>query len=161
MDRTRLMEVLNNSTCLISKGEITQRKVAGIPVLLWGLLLSETDSEWEKFQQVDCHFIKVGVNEQQAKKDRQAFLEILESYPDAQRLAEGPSYKHVANIVGDELTALRMFGLGQVLGLWEVLLPDQFDVPPDLVDQAVDLGLIVTTGYEKTRGTSTALSAVG
>jgi hypothetical protein len=147
MDRARLMEVLNNSTCLISKGDITQKKLPGISILLWSLLLSHQDPEASQFEQVDCHYITVGVNKRQAEQDRAVFLEFLESYPDPQKLSEGPSYKHVAEVVGDEMTALRVFGMGQALGLWEVLLPDQFDVPPELVDEAVDLGLIVTTGY--------------
>lgn len=147
MDRNRLMEVLNKSTCLISKGAQTKRKMPGIPILLWGLLLSATDPAATQFERVDCHFIEIGVNKRQAEQDRAEFIQLLESYPDAQKLFDGPSYKSVAHVVGDEMTALRVFGLGQVLGLWEVLLPSQFDVPPELADEAVDLGLIVMTGY--------------
>lgn len=160
MDKTRLMEVLNKSTCLISKGECTRRKMPGISILLWGLLLSATDPEATQLQQVDCHFITVGVNKYQAEQGRSEFIQFLESYPDAQKLFDGPSYKSVAGIVGDEMTALRVFALGQVLGLWEVLLPNQLDVPPELADEAVDLGLIVTTGYHSHR-LDLPLTAVG
>lgn len=160
MDRTRLMEMLNETTCLISKGTVTRNKLPGIPVLLWGLLLSEADPQAAKFTQVDCHFVQVGVNAQLAEKHREPFIQFLESYPDQQRLLDGPSYKSIASIVGDDMTALRIFGLGQVLGIWEVLLPDQFGVHPELVDEAADLGLVVTTGY-KSQQTHLPLTAVG
>jgi hypothetical protein len=150
MDKARLMEVLNDSTCLISKGERTQRKLPGIPVLLWGLLLSASDASAQDFNLVDCHFVTVAVNPVQAEAHRQGFIELLESFPDLKRLQDGPSYKHVASVVGDEVTALRVFGLGQTLGLWDVLLPDQFGVDQDSIDEAADLGLIVTTGYAGT-----------
>jgi hypothetical protein len=150
MDKVRLMEVLNDSTCLISKGERTQRKLPGISIMLWGLLLSASDPLIDKFQQVDCHFITVGVNPVQAEAHRKDFVELLEQFPDMKRMEDGPSYKHVASVVGDDMTALRIFGLGQTLGLWDVLLPAQFGVDPELVDEAADLGLIVTTGYQAT-----------
>jgi hypothetical protein len=147
VDKARLMEVLNDSTCLLTNGARTERKMPGIPILLWGLLLSPLDPSAQHFQQVDCHFITVGVNPAQAEAHRQDFIDLLEQFPDAQKLYDGPSYKYVASIVGDEMTALRIFGLGQTLGLWDVLLPDQFGVDPTLIDEVAELGLIVVTGY--------------
>jgi hypothetical protein len=147
MNKKRLMEVLNDSTCFISKGERTQRKLPGIPVLLWGLLLSATDPNIQRFNLVDCHFVTVAVNPEQAEAHRQDFIELLAEFPDYQKLGEGPSYKHVASVVGDDMTALRVFGLGQTLGLWDVLLPGQLGVDPELEDEAADLGAIVVTGY--------------
>jgi hypothetical protein len=148
VNKARLMEVLNNTTCLISNGVRTQRKMPGVPILLWGLLLTTVDADAKKLQQVDCHFITVGVNQEQAESHRQAFIDLLEEFPDVQKLSDGPSYKHIASVVGDEMTAFRIFGLGQTLGLWEVMLPSQFGVDPELVDEAAELGLITTTGYE-------------
>lgn len=161
MDRTRLMEVLNTTTCLISNGVRTQSKLPGIPILLWGLLLSPLDAEADRFEKIDCHFVTVGVNPQQAEAHRQDFLALLEQFPDAQRLYDGPSYKHVAGVVGDEMTALRVFGLGQALGLWKVILPVQVGIPPELADEAASLGLIVTTGYKSQFFERSLQSAVG
>lgn len=148
MNKARLMEVLNATTCLISKGAKTQLKMPGVPILLWGLLLSASDTETQKLQQIDCHFVTVGVNPQRAEQHRRDFMSILEEFPSAKKLYDGPSYKHVADVVGDEMTALRIFGLGQTLGLWEVVLPSQLGVDPELVDEAAELGMILTTGYE-------------
>lgn len=162
MDKARLMEVLNDSTCLISKGASTHRKMPGIPVLLWGLMLSLTDPSAAQLEQVDCQFVVVGVNRQQAELHRQEFIEFLESYPDPKRLSDGPTYKHLATIVGDDMTALRVFGLGQTLGLWDVVLPGQLGVDPELADEAADLGMIVTTGYQsKAFGAGLAAAAIG
>lgn len=155
MDKKRLMEVLNDSTCLISKGEKTKRKLPGIPLLLWGLLVSVGDTELSSLEQVDCQFIIVGVNRQQAERHREEFVEFLETYPEPVNLSEGPTYKHLARVVGDELTALRIFGLGRALGVWDVLLPEQLGVDSELADEAADLGLVVTTGY---RGRSSGLA---
>jgi hypothetical protein len=142
------MEVLNATTCLISNGTKTQLKLPGIPILLWGLLLSASDAEAEKLQQVDCYFVTVGVNPETAEQHRSDFMSLLAEFPSAKKLYDGPSYKYVASVVGDEMTALRIFGLGQTLGLWEVVLPSQLGVDPELVDEAAELGMIMTTGYE-------------
>lgn len=161
MDKTRLLEVLNDSTCLISKGERTRQRMPGIPTLLWGLMISETDPEVTELDRVDCQFVTVGVNRERAKHHRSSFLEFLESYPDPQRLSDGPTYKHLARFVGDDMTALRVFGLGQTLGIWDVLLPAQLGVDPELADEAADLGLVVSTGYQSRALRPAPLVAVG
>lgn len=158
MNKARLMEVLRNTTCLISKGARTQRRLPGIPVLLWGLMLHQQDPAAALLQKVDCEFIIVGVNQEQAEKHREEFIEFLESYPAPQHLEDGPSYKHLASVVGDDMTALRILGLGQTLGIWQVLLPDQFGVDPELREEAADLGLVVATGYKSQH---VPISAVG
>lgn len=161
MDKSRLLKVLNNSTCLISKGESTKRKMPGIPVLLWGLMISPTDPHVDQLEQIDCQFVVIGVNREQAELHRTEFIEFLESYPEPKKLEDGPTYKHLASIVGDDMTALRVFGLGQTLGLWNVLLPDQLGVDPEIADEAADLGLIVTTGYKSRQLEVLSLTAVG
>lgn len=148
MDMKRLMEALKDSTCLISKGESTRKRLSKIPSLLWGLITDQSDPDVEKLECIDCQFITVGVNRTQAEKHRNDFLKFLEEYPDPVRLADGPTYKHMASVVGDEMLALRVFGLGQTLGIWDVILPSQLGVDPVLVEEAADLGLIVTTGYQ-------------
>jgi len=161
VDKSRLLKVLNNSTCLISKGESTKRKMPGIPVLLWGLMISPTDPHVDQLEQIDCQFVVIGVNREQAELHRTEFIEFLESYPEPKKLEDGPTYKHLASIVGDDMTALRVFGLGQTLGLWNVLLPDQLGVDPEIADEAADLGLIVTTGYKSRQLEVLSLTAVG
>lgn len=154
MEKNRLMEVLKDSTCLISKGEKTQQRLPKIPLLLWGLMNFPSDPDVAKLDQIDCQFITIGVNRAQAEKHRATFVEFLETYPEPDKMSDGPTYKHLASIVGDDITALRIFGLGQTLGLWSVVLPGQLGVDdPELADEAADLGLIVTTGYQS-RGLS-------
>lgn len=161
MDKARLMVVLRDSTCLISKGDSTRRVLPGIPVLLWGLMLSAADPEVAQLDQVDCQLITVGVNREQAEKHRAEFIGFLESYPEPKRLADGPTYKHLASIVGDDMTALRVFGLGQTLGLWNVVLPNQLGVDPEIADDAAELGMVVTTGYQSQQLEAPKLVAVG
>lgn len=113
-----------------------------------------SDPGVEMLDQVDCQFIIIGVNPVQAERHRAEFIEFLESYPEPIKLSDGPTYKHLASVVGDDMTALRIFGLGQTLGVWDVVLPGQLGVDPDLADEAADLGLIVTTGYQSTAALS-------
>ena len=161
MKKNRLMELLNDSTCLISKGGATSRKLPGISLLLWGLMVPLEDPRTEALLKIDCQFITVGVNTEQAERHRAEFLEFLEEYPEPNKLADGPTYKHLAEIVGDEVTALRVFGLGQALGVWNVLLPTDLGIPEDLAEEAADLGLIVTTGYRSKHHGIAPMTAVG
>lgn len=161
MNKQRLMEVLNDSTCVISKGEPTQRKLPGISLLLWGLMVPANDSRIDALEKVDCQFLTIGVNKSQAEKHRAEFIAFLEEYPEPTKLADGPTYKHLSTIVGDDITALRIFGLGQALGIWDVLLPANLGVPQDLVEEAADLGLIVTTGYQSQHQSVAPMTAVG
>lgn len=161
MDKKRLMEALKDSTCVISKGEKTRQRMSGIHCLLWGLMTSPTDPGVQLLDKVDCQFITIGVNREQAEKHRADFIEFLETYPDPVRLSEGPTYKHIASIVGDDMTALRIFGLGQTLGIWDVVLPSQLGVDPELADEAADLGLIVVTGYSNHTISSDQKTAAG
>lgn len=148
MNKQSLMKVLNDSTCLISKGSSTQRKMPEISLLLWGLMVPAGDPRVEALDKVDCQFLTVGVNRVQAEKHRAEFMEFLESYPDPNKLSDGPTYKHLATVVGDDITALRIFGLGQTLGIWDVLLPSHLGFDTDYADEAADLGLITVTGYQ-------------
>jgi len=141
------MSVLNNSTILISKGEVTHARMPGIKAQLWGLLLSETDPAANQFERVDFHFIQVGVNAKRAEVDRREFTRLLDTYPYPAKLSSGPSYKHVGSVLGDDLAALRLFALGKTLGLWKIRMPMDFGVDTDLLDYAVDLGFIVCDGY--------------
>lgn len=147
MDKARLMGVLNETTYLISKGPVTRRSIGGMGVLLWGLLLSPSDPRVGTLQQVDCSFVCIGVDEEKATRVMDELISILDEYPNPRQLRDGPSYKHVAEVVGDDVTALRLFGLGQVLGLWSVLTPFDFDVEPVLVEEAAELGMVVISGY--------------
>lgn len=159
MEKNRLMEVLKDSTCLISKGAKTSSRLPKIPLLLWGLMNFQGDPGVDQLDQVDCQFLTIGVNKSQAEKHRATFIEFLETYPEPNKLSDGPTYKHLATIVGDDITALRVFGLGQVLGLWNVVLPGQLGVEDEeLADEAADLGLIVVTGYQ-TKNAGTLLHA--
>lgn len=147
MDKIQLMGVLNDTTYLISKGPQTHRRLAGMGALLWGTLLSPSDIRVRKLARVDCSFVDVGVIESKALAHMEDVVNLLEQYPEPEQLREGPSYKHVASVVGDDATALRLFGLGQVLGLWSVLIPEDFDVEPVLIEEAADLGMVVISGY--------------
>lgn len=147
MDKMRLMEVLNETTYLISKGARTRRKTQEIEGLLWGVVLSADDIRAHRLERVDCEFVEVGVDVEKANQYLDELVALLDTYPSPEQLLEGPSYKHVSDVVGDDVTALRLFGLGHVLGLWAVLTPTDFGVEPVLVEEAADLGMIVISRY--------------
>ena len=147
MNRSRLMRVLDGATYLISsKPGPRRRMLESRSSVLWGVLLGEDDLRVSNLHLVNCHVIKVGVDLAVAERVRGDLIDLLDRYPD-QGLKDGPTYKQVASIVGDDATALRLFGLGQALDIWSVLTPVDFGLPPALADEAAELGMVVISGY--------------
>ena len=146
MNKMQLLEVLNETTYLIIDGA-SKRRTHKLGSLLWGVALSPSDKRVAGLQRVDCSVALVGVNAKVAHTYLNDLVSILDEYPDPATLQDGPSYKQVAEVVGDEATALRLFGLGHVLDLWEVLTPVDFNVEPALREEAADIGMVVISGY--------------
>ena len=146
MNKTQLLEVLNETTYLIIDGP-GKRRIDKLESLLWGVALSPDDERVAALQRVDCSIVSVGVDVDRARTYLDDIVALLDEYPDPARLQDGPSYKQVAEIVGDDVTALRLFGLGRVLDLWAVLTPADFGIEPEMVEEAADLGMVVISGY--------------
>jgi hypothetical protein len=99
-------------------------------------------------QLVNLHFITVGVDRTKAKDRREELIQLLNEYPQPERLAGGPSYIEVGGVLGDQGTALRLFALGKVLGLWEVITPGKLGIEGPEGDQLAGMGLVMISGYK-------------
>lgn len=146
MNKMQLREILNETTYLITDGA-SRKRIHKLGSLLWGVAISPTDRRVPGLQQVNCAVAVVGVDAWKARVYLDDLVGVLDTYPEPAQLRDGPSYKQVASVVGDEATALRLFGLGHVLDLWEVLTPIDFGVEPALREEAADIGMVVISGY--------------
>lgn len=161
MDLDRLYKILGDATGEFRKGdvfegtpELVKQAVDGIDPekgLQGGGVLHiysmPHESEANGVELVDCHFIKVGVNKEAAERNRAAFIEVLSTYPNPDRLASGPSYIEVGGEVGSQDGALQMFALGKVLGLWDVITPAMFGIEGEQADQMAGAGYVMMSGY--------------
>lgn len=160
MDVTRLYKILAETTCQLRKGE----EITGTPELVeefknlkpgdelkgGGVLeifampsVSEAPVE---LVQVDLHFVSIGVDKAKAEQRRAEFVSILKSWPN-DALAGGPSYITVGGEIGDQGSALQMFALGQVLGLWTVITPKTVGIEGEDADRMAGMGFVMMSGF--------------
>lgn len=146
IDLGRLHKLLNNTTAILSKGQVTHDylEALDIPPDLQGLLPGV--AEWPGYV-VDCSFLSVGVNVPLAQAQVSTLTSILENFPESAKLDEGPSFHHLAQYVGGKLEALRLIALGDACGLWNTVTPQELGVAPNLRAKLAALGFICLSGY--------------
>ena len=149
MDLKRLHEILAETTVQLRKGEeVSSSEENGIKVVHVMAMVHESEAPRE-IEMVDLEFLMIGVDKEKAEARREEFISILESFPDPDTLAKGPSYIEVGGIIGDQGAAFQMFALGEVLGLWSVITPKTFGFEGQ---EAVDMagkGYIMISGFKK------------
>lgn len=96
-------------------------------------------------EQVDMHFIVVGVDKAKAEVYRQDIIDYAKVNIDHEM-----SYIELGGIIGDQGMALCFMALGQALGLWNVLTPKTFGFEGGLADQMAGMGYITITTMEMT-----------
>lgn len=98
---------------------------------------------------VDCHFVTVAVDPELAERARPELEAWLKSYPEPDRLKGGPSYIEIAALGGiEQETAFRIFALGQVLGLWQVLTPERLGITGVEADRLAGSGMVMISGWK-------------
>lgn len=102
----------------------------------------------EDLERVDVHFITVGVAKEKAETQKDRLVGILNSYPQPDRLAAGPSYIEIGGVIGSQDAALRLFALGEVLGLWEVITPERLGITGEDADRFAGMGLVMMSGFK-------------
>ena len=146
MDINKVNQILVNTTQLFRKGEpVVKSNNGGIRVVeIWAMPhQSEASADLE---QVDCHFMIIGVNKAKAEEVRDELVLLLYDYPGS-RLAEGLSFIEVGGMLGDQEMAFRLFALGKVLGFWEIITPEFLGVIGSDADELAGSGMIFTSGY--------------
>lgn len=162
MNTRRLYELLNEATVQLRKGE----ELEGTPALVEGIKAGKTLDELPggvvhvyampheaqarpEIVKVDLHFIVVGVDKAKAEEIKPELIAILNDYPSPERLAGGPSYIEVGAELGDQGTALQLFAVGQVLGLWSVITPATLGMDGPIADQMAGSGFVMMSGYAR------------
>lgn len=95
---------------------------------------------------VDMEFLCVGVDLVAAATHRAALIELLDEHADEFEI--GPSYIRTGALIGDQGMALRLFALGQALGLWKVITPHMLGLEGEEARRAAGAGYVMINGYE-------------
>ena len=149
MNIKRLFEILDEITTEYRVGpraikeehvECTVTSIYGYPHV------SQAD---EKLEQVDCHFIVVGVDREKAEQHRKEIISILKTYPQLDRLAGGPSYIEVGGVMGSQEGAFRLFAVGRVRKFWDVIIPESLGFTGAEADSLAGSGYVMISGFHE------------
>ena len=153
MDLDRLHEIIRETTSEFRKGAVVEKSVglspSGLEVTkteFWGM--PHVDDAPDDLVQVDVVFEVIGVAVDKARARRDELIAILDAYPSLDRLRGGPSYIEVGAEVGGQGAALRLFALGEVLGLWEVITPQKVGITVEATAREMaGVGFVMISGY--------------
>lgn len=159
MNCERLHEILAETTVQLRKGEVfegtpelVEQAARGDDELKGGGALEVYAMPHEKealphVEKVDVEFMTIGVDRERAEIRRQEFTNILDTYPEPDRLSAGPSYIEVGAQIGDQGAAFQLFALGKTLGLWDVITPAVMGITGDMARQMAGQGFVMISGY--------------
>jgi hypothetical protein len=109
--------------------------------------VSEVQKERPDLVIVDMIFIDVGVDKARAEAHRNEFVDILNSYPNMERLRGGPSYIELGGEFGDQGFALRIMAIGSVLGFWEIISGKSMGANDEESRTMAGIGFLMISGY--------------
>ncbi len=148
MNITRLHEILNDTTVQLRKGEEVEKRSANGIEVTEVYAMPHVDDALPEIEKVDLEFLVIGVNKAKAEAHKAELIEIMDTYPNPERLAGGPSYIEVGAEIGDQGAAFQLFALGKVLGLWGVITPASLGITGDQAVQMAGSGYIMMSGYK-------------
>ena len=96
---------------------------------------------------VDVHFATVSVEKDLALNARTRIIDHLKAWPSPGRLEQGPSYIEIGGVLGDQGQALRLMGLGEVIGIWKVMTPAHLGVEGTHADNMAGAGFVMISGF--------------
>jgi hypothetical protein len=117
-DIQRLNKIIAQTTACITKDakEMTENELGG-----------RTNQMLEAFSPFDVHFFIVQVLRDKADQSKQEIIKILQGNLESEyakfEYGAEVGYIHMGAVLGSQESALRLFGLGEYLGLWTVLHP--------------------------------------
>lgn len=148
-DMDKLYDILATCTVQLRKGdEIVKESTPGLDVTHVYAMPHESEAR-PHIEKVDLHFITIGVDKALAESRKAELIDILNAYPEPDRIAAGPSYIEVGGVIGDQGAAFQLFALGTVLGLWGVITPKMLGATGDQADQLAGSGYIMISGYRR------------
>lgn len=158
MDIDRLYKILNETTIQLRKGEVIHGDKplvdaikAGAEDLPGGVvtfdMMPAVAEAADGLIKVDLEFLVIGVHKAKAEQHRAELIALLNTYPNPDSLAGGPSYITVGAEIGDQGAAFQLFALGKVLKLWDIITPEVFGIEGKEADEAAGLGMVMITGF--------------
>lgn len=129
------------------KGEqITTRKV-GIVEVVEVFAMPHIDEAPGHLEQVDVHFMWIGVDKAKAEEFQAEFIRFLE--PHRPLLERGPSFMTIAQeFEVEQDVAFHIMAVGQALGFWKVMTPAIFRLTGTMADRAAAQGYVMINGYK-------------
>ncbi|HJY98890.1 MAG TPA: hypothetical protein VJ227_04200 [Patescibacteria group bacterium] len=153
MDIDRLVEILDETTVQLRKGEVVEEKDKGGVHVVDIYAMPHESGAGGGIEKVDVHFVVIGVDMAKAKEVKDEVVRILADWPSEAwgapipKLQVGPSYIHVGGVLGDQGRAFQLFALGKALGLWGIITPETLGITGDQADQMAGSGFIMIEGY--------------
>lgn len=95
---------------------------------------------------VDMHFVKVAVDRSKAEDVRPLITRWCNEHP---IMEPGPNYISLGGEIGSQDLALLLMAVGEVLGLWKVIIPERFGLTGEEAHMAAGAGYVMTTGYAR------------
>jgi hypothetical protein len=100
-------------------------------------------------EEVDLWFLVVGVDKARAQARKAQLKELLKTYPEPAVLTGGLfSYITVTLEIGDRSAVFRLFALGKVLGLWDVITPVTLGLHEERAHDAAGRGFVMCAGFQ-------------
>lgn len=137
-------EIIDATTTVFRKGAEVEQQ--GNVTHVWGY--PHVDDTPADLVKVDLHFVVVGVNPTKAEEQADELRSLLSQYPHPDRLAQGPSYIEVGGELGSQEYALRLFALGKVLAMWDVVTPERLGIEGSEADEMAGMGLVMMSGWK-------------
>ncbi len=147
MNLKRLHRIISETTLQLRKGDVVRKEDRGPIRKVICDMMPHQDGAPADLEKIDCHFLVVGVDRVKAEQRRAELVSILHTYPDIDRLKAGPSYIEVGAAIGDQGAAFQLFALGQVLGLWKVIVPKDMGFDGPLADEMAGRGFVLISGF--------------
>jgi hypothetical protein len=154
MDSERLYQILEETTKVYRKGAIIEKKnIGNLNVIeCFGYPHTSKAPINNKYEKVDMIFIDVVVDREKALERKNEVENILEQYPQPERLSQGPCYIELAPNLGlEQEGALRLMAMGKTLGFWNIMSGKIFGLPDDETIEYARNGLLMVDGYRRNK----------
>lgn len=139
----KLCKLIAETTSIYRHGEVVEERDGATHInMMPHKNVVPTDEETR-----DMVFLVVGVKQNLADEKREEIVEALKEYPEPERLAGGPSYIESGAHLGSQEMALRLYALGDVIGLWRLILPRTLGITGEQERAFAGNGMILFEGY--------------
>jgi hypothetical protein len=149
MNTEKLNKIIQDATEVYRKGKPIDVSESKNPAVVETFDYEHTGgAPVNGFEKVDMVFVDVVVDKTKAEKYKKDLVEILNEYPQPERLKEGPSYIELSPNCGfGQEYGLRLMALGKIAGLWDLITPKTLGADDTTAKQMAGQGFLMISGY--------------